>query len=87
MQLSPREREVLLLAAVGYEYKHIARLLKPAPGIAEKTVKNYMRSILGKLGARNARHAVFFALARGVISLDELKAIEAAKTDDLGLWV
>ena len=74
MQLSPREREVLVLVANGNEYKTVGRLLKPR--ISEKTVKNYMRFIYAKLGAHNCRHAVLLALKAGIISLEELRPVE-----------
>jgi DNA-binding NarL/FixJ family response regulator len=43
--LSDREREVLTLVARGYSYKQVGKELY----IAEKTVENHVRNILGKL--------------------------------------
>jgi DNA-binding NarL/FixJ family response regulator len=43
--LSPREREVLQLVARGHSYREIGAELF----IAEKTVENHVRNILGKL--------------------------------------
>jgi len=48
-QLSPREREVLLLTARGFTYGQIARGL----GISPHTVDTYVRRIRTKLGVGN----------------------------------
>jgi DNA-binding NarL/FixJ family response regulator len=57
-QLSPREREILRLIADGHPNKQIARTL----GIAERTVKFHVTSLLEKLGAESRAHAVSIAL-------------------------
>lgn len=63
--LTPRELEVLHLLAQGMQNKEIAAELT----IAERTVKFYVSSILGKLGAGNRTEAVAIAAQRGLISL------------------
>ncbi|HEY8348194.1 MAG TPA: response regulator transcription factor [Symbiobacteriaceae bacterium] len=61
-QLSPREIEVLRLAATGLTYKEIAAKLY----VAESTVKNHMRHILEKLHLRNRSEAVGYAIREGI---------------------
>lgn len=56
-ELAPREQEVLKLIATGASNKEIAKSLF----ISEKTVKNYVTSILGKLGVRDRTQAAIFA--------------------------
>ena len=63
--LTPREIEVLNLLAEGLANKAIAARL----GISDQTVKFYVASICGKLGAANRTDAVRIALTRGLISL------------------
>jgi DNA-binding NarL/FixJ family response regulator len=72
--LSPREREVLALVAHGLRNREIAEKL----GIALNTVKNHLRSILAKLGARNRAHAAAYAVSLGLAStdVDEEVAVE-----------
>jgi DNA-binding CsgD family transcriptional regulator len=52
--LTPRQREILSLIADGLSNKQIARQLQ----INEQTVKNAIRAIYLRLGARNRAHAV-----------------------------
>jgi DNA-binding NarL/FixJ family response regulator len=66
--LSEREREVLLRLAHGSANKQIARDL----GIAEKTVKTHVSSILGKLGVQSRTQAALYAGRVGLVCLDEL---------------
>jgi two-component system, LuxR family, response regulator FixJ len=48
-QLSPREREVMLLATKGWTNKEIARQL----GISSRTVENHRAHVMEKMQARN----------------------------------
>jgi DNA-binding NarL/FixJ family response regulator len=59
--LTGREREVLALVARGLPNKLIAREL----GIAEKTVKTHVSSILAKLGVTDRTQAALLAVRRG----------------------
>lgn len=64
--LSPRQREVLELAACGYTDRQIALQLE----IQFTTVRSYMRRVCGRLRAGNRTQAVARALALGLIVLD-----------------
>lgn len=55
--LTPREREVLQLIAQGYSNREIANQLY----ISERTVKNHVNSILGRLNLRDRTQAAIFA--------------------------
>jgi DNA-binding NarL/FixJ family response regulator len=61
--LTPREREVLRLVAVGYTNKDIGKELS----IAEDTVKKHMQSILAKLHASSRIRAAIQATRAGII--------------------
>ena len=65
--LSPRELDVLRLAAGGLSNRQIARGLF----LAEGTVKNHMSSVLLKLGVTDRTKAVLRALETGILSPDE----------------
>jgi DNA-binding NarL/FixJ family response regulator len=56
------------LLAHGFANKQIARDL----GIAEKTVKTHVSSLLGKLGVRSHTQAALYAGRIGLVPLDEL---------------
>ena len=56
-ELTPREQEILKLIASGASNKEIAKSLY----LSEKTVKNYVTSILGKLELRDRTQAAIFA--------------------------
>jgi DNA-binding NarL/FixJ family response regulator len=60
--LSPREREVLARVAGGHNNQEIAREL----GLAEKSVKHHMSSILKKLQVRGRVDAALLALKHGL---------------------
>jgi DNA-binding NarL/FixJ family response regulator len=66
--LSDREVEVLRLLARGRANKEMARNL----GIAEKTVKTHVSSILGKLGVQSRTQAALYAGRVGLVPLDQL---------------
>ena len=63
--LSAREMEVLALIVQGHGNKQIAYQL----GIAEHTVKNHVKSILGKLSVNDRTQAATAAIQRGIIHL------------------
>jgi DNA-binding NarL/FixJ family response regulator len=60
--LSEREREVLQLVARGHTYKEIGASLF----IAEKTVENHVRNILGKLHLNRKQELIRYALEHGI---------------------
>jgi len=60
--LSDREREVLQLVARGHTYKEIGTRLY----IAEKTVENHVRNILGKLHLNRKQELIRYALEHGI---------------------
>ena len=62
--LTGREREVLELIGRGLPNKLIAREL----GIAEKTVKTHVSSILSKLGVTDRTQAALYAVRNGLLS-------------------
>jgi DNA-binding NarL/FixJ family response regulator len=61
--LTPREIEVLRLAAAGNSNKRIAYELD----ITDQTVKFHVKNILSKLEADDRTHAVTIAIKRGII--------------------
>jgi len=63
--LTPREVEVLALLGEGLANKSIAQRL----GIAERTAKFHVESILGKLGAESRSEAIVLAARRGLLVL------------------
>ncbi len=64
--LSPRELEVLRLAAKGLTNKAIGRTL----GISDRTVQGHLANIYGKLGVGSRTEAVTEALRRGWIVVE-----------------
>lgn len=66
--LTPREREVLRLAAGGMSVHDIADLLVVSPN----TVKTHLSHAYGKLGARNRSQAVRAALHCGCIASSDI---------------
>ena len=70
VSLSPREREVLELAARGLTADGMAAELF----LSVETVRTHTRNAIRKLGARNRLHAGVLAMAAGVIAgPDELR--------------
>jgi HD-GYP domain-containing protein (c-di-GMP phosphodiesterase class II) len=61
--LTPREEEVLALAAVGQSSRDIAAALV----ISEKTVRNHLEHIYTKAGVSNRASASLFAVQHGII--------------------
>jgi len=66
-ELSDRELEVLRLLAHGMTNADIAAKLF----LSEGTVRNYVSSILSKLGVEDRTQAAVFALRHGIVSDDE----------------
>ena len=60
--LSEREREVLQLVARGHTYREIGEQLF----IAEKTVENHVRNILGKLHLSRKQELIRYAVEHGI---------------------
>lgn len=63
-ELTPRELDVLRLAADGATSEDIAGTLH----LTEHTVKSHLKRIQSKLGSRNRTHAVATALRSGIIT-------------------
>ncbi|HEX6832569.1 MAG TPA: response regulator transcription factor [Rudaea sp.] len=68
MELTQREREVLLWLARGLSNEGIGAALD----ITTETVKSHMRNILGKLGLKSRSEAVALCLRAGLVHLDNL---------------
>lgn len=65
VELTPRETEVLVCITRGCSNREIADEL----GIAEKTVRIHVSSLLDKMGARDRTQATIYALQRGLVHL------------------
>jgi DNA-binding NarL/FixJ family response regulator len=63
---SPREREVLTLAAQGLTNKEIAYRL----GVSDRTVQFHINSVFNKTGADSRTEAAILALQRGWIAVE-----------------
>jgi DNA-binding CsgD family transcriptional regulator len=61
--LTPREEEVLRLAAFGLTHREIAGRL----GIRAKTVRNHLANLYDKLGIHGRAQAVLHAIRLGLI--------------------
>lgn len=68
VQLGARELDIIGLAARGMSNKDIATHLH----LSRRTVEGNIRTIFNKLGVSSRTEAVIQALARGMISMDEL---------------
>jgi len=66
--LSEREREVLLLAAVGHTNREIAKVFH----LSEQTVHNYRANIMEKLGFHDRVELLKFAIRRGIVDVADL---------------
>jgi DNA-binding NarL/FixJ family response regulator len=62
-ELSPREREVLVLVAEGLPNKLISRRL----GISEKTVKAHLTSVFRSIGVDDRTQAAMWAVRNGIV--------------------
>lgn len=65
--LTPRQREVLQLAAEGKTNAEIAGRLN----ISQRTVENHRTALMQRLGLRNQTELIRYAMRRGLIPLDE----------------
>jgi PAS domain S-box-containing protein len=63
--LTPRERDVVSLAAQGLTSHEIADTLS----LSRATVETHFRGAVRRLGARNRAHAIALALTRGEVAL------------------
>ena len=61
--LTGREQDMLAGLLAGKSNKEIAR----KHGLSEVTVKHHLKSLRGKLGARNRTHAVCRAIELGIV--------------------
>jgi DNA-binding NarL/FixJ family response regulator len=66
VDLTPRETQVLVCITQGRSNREIAEEL----GIAEKTVRIHVSSLLDKMGARDRTQATIYALQRGLVHLE-----------------
>lgn len=66
VELTPREAEVLACITRGLSNREIGEKL----GIAEKTVRIHVSSVLDKMGARDRTQATIYAIQRGLVHLD-----------------
>lgn len=66
VELTPREHEVLVCITKGRSNREIADEL----GIAEKTVRIHVSSMLEKMGVRDRTQATIYALQRGLVHFD-----------------
>jgi DNA-binding NarL/FixJ family response regulator len=61
-ELTPREREILVLVADGLSYKEVGAALN----LSESTVKYHMSEILQRLHLKNREQVVAYALRNGL---------------------
>lgn len=69
-ELTPRERDILRLIALGYSNDELAA----EEFVSMATVKTHVRHILMKTASRDRVHAVLFAYRHGLVTVDELLA-------------
>jgi DNA-binding NarL/FixJ family response regulator len=66
VELTPREHEVLTYIARGQSNRDIAQQL----GIAEKTVRIHVSSVLDKMHVRDRTQAAIYAIQSGLVHWD-----------------
>ena len=66
--LTPREAEVLRHVALGRSNREIAASL----GVGEETIKTHVTHLLAKLEVDNRAQAAVQAIARGLVTLEDL---------------
>ena len=64
LELSPREREVLIMVAKGWTNKRISEEL----GLKQQTIRNYLSNIFDKLGVHSRVEAAVWARERGLVA-------------------
>lgn len=67
--LTPREREVLRLLALGLSNDEIAERLV----VTKRTVQNHVSNIYGKLRLDSRAEAVLYAIRHGIVDVGEIK--------------
>ena len=67
--LTPRERQVLRLLALGLSNDEIAERLV----ITRRTAQNHVSNIYGKLGLNSRAEAVLYAIRHGLVDVGEVK--------------
>ena len=67
IQLTPRQREVLSLAATGATYREIASQL----GVTSKTARNHLANLYQKLEVHTRAEAVICAVRLGLVDLSD----------------
>jgi two-component system response regulator NreC len=65
--ITPRETEVLQLAAMGYKNREIAEQL----GVRVKTVETHRANIMNKLALRNVAELIRYAIVKGIAPIEE----------------
>jgi DNA-binding NarL/FixJ family response regulator len=73
VDLTPREKELLLLISLGWENEEIGEAL----GISRRTVKNINSGLFSKLGVDTRTEVAITALADELIDASELKTVYA----------
>ena len=71
--LTPRELEILSLAAMGYKSKNIAKTLF----VSVATIKKTLENIYLKLNAKNKTNAVAIAILHNIIDINMINHIAA----------
>lgn len=77
--LTAREVEILRLVAAGNSNKIVADRLS----ISEDTVKSHMKNLMAKLCANDRTHAVFIAMRRGFLAIQESRQMDLSRPDVL----
>ena len=67
VELTPRQREVLVLVSQGYSTKDIARTL----GISVKTVETHRAQLMERLGIHDLAGLVRYSIRTGIVNLDD----------------
>ena len=76
--LTPRQRQVLVLAALEYTTEDIAKLIDREP----KTVESHLASIYQRFHVRSRVGAVVKAMSLGELPSDSNKLLSLAKLDE-----